>query len=207
MTAAVKICGLKTREAVAAAKDADYIGFVFYTLSPRNISPKEAEALRAHASAEIVAVTVDPTDEFLKDMLSAFKPDYLQLHGSETPERVKEIKKTFYLPVIKALPVRNAADIDVAKDYEAIADILMFDAKTEKGPHGGSGVAFDWNLLSGRTFRRPYFLSGGLNSRNVEEALRTSGALMVDVSSGIETSPGVKDAALIEAFIKKVKNL
>jgi phosphoribosylanthranilate isomerase len=198
----VKICGLKTKEAVLAAKDADYFGFIFFPPSPRNVTAEIAENIRQYGDAEAVAVTVDPTDSFLQDIFSRFRPDYIQLHGSETPERVKEIKKKFFLPVIKALKIKTPADIDKAAAYEMVADLLMFDAGA-----GGSGTSFDWNLLKGKVFKKPYFLSGGINKGNVENALRITDAKMLDISSGLESSPGNKDPEMIAEFIKQVKSI
>jgi phosphoribosylanthranilate isomerase len=194
-------------EAVQAAKGAEYIGFIFFPSSPRNITPKDAEALRQHIDAESIAVTVDPSDELLKNILGTFKADYIQLHGDETPERIRHIKKTFFLPVIKALKISTKADIEMAAAYENVADMLMFDAKSPGELPGGNGVAFDWHMLAGRKFKRPYFLSGGLSINNIEKALRESGAAMVDISSGLESSPGNKDPEMIDAFIQKCKSL
>lgn len=205
MAPAVKICGLKTLEAVQAAKGADYYGFVVFPRSPRNISPENAAKLKVHTSGKTVAVTVNAGDDLLQEIVSKFRPDYVQLHGDETPERVAEVKKKFPVSVIKALPVRIAKDINLTARFEDIADMLMFDAKPSGDLPGGNGIPFDWTLLAGKKFKKPYFLSGGINIANVEKALRESGAWMIDISSGLESSSGNKDPQMIADFIKKVK--
>lgn len=207
MAPAIKICGLKTVDAVKAASGADYIGFIFFPRSPRNITPKDAAALHKYAKAKVVAVVVDASDELLQEIVSKLKPDYLQLHGDESSARVAEIKKTYGLPVIKALKILTAKDLEKAASYEDVADMLMFDAKSPGLLPGGNGIHFDWDMLHGKTFKKPYFLSGGLNINNVEKALQASGAKMIDISSGLETSPGNKDPKMIADFIKKCKTL
>lgn len=203
----VKICGLKTTEAVQAAKDASYLGFICYAPSPRHITPQEAAKLKAHANGETVAVTVDADETLLENIFTHFKPDLLQLHGSETPARIREIKKKFYIPVIKAINIATADDLNAAKEFEDVADFLLFDTKSPDGAHGGTGKSFDWNILKGRTFLRPYFLSGGINISNIETALGTSGAMMVDISSGVESSKGNKDQQMIIEFLWKARSL
>lgn len=206
----VKICGLTTEEAVIAARDAqaNYIGFVFFASSPRNILPSRAAALSQLAPAiPSVAVVVNTDDDFINTILSDFRPNFLQLHGQETIERVTEIKQRFNLPVIKAFQIRNGDDIARSKPYEQTADMILFDAKAPSGLPGGNGITFDWHLLAGRSFSTPWFLSGGLNTDNVEEAIRISGASLVDVSSSLESSPGVKSPAMIQTFMKHVKFL
>jgi phosphoribosylanthranilate isomerase len=150
-----------------------------------------------------VALTVDPTDAEVDRIVAALAPDLVQLHGSETPGRVRAVAERAGAGVIKALPVSEAADLDAAGDYEAVADHLMFDARPPKDAErpGGLGDSFDWSLLAGRRFRRPWFLAGGLNPWNVAEAVQQSGAPLVDVSSGVERGPGLKDPALITAFL------
>jgi len=210
MTPRVKICGLTTPEAVeaAATSGADYLGFIFYPPSPRHVTPERAAELAALApSLPAVAVTVDADDATLEGILRGFAPAYFQLHGNETPARLRDIKTRFGLPVIKAFAVRTGDDIASAHAYEAHADFLLFDARAPKGLPGGNGLAFDWRLLSAREFGKPWFLSGGLNADNVEEALRIGGAPMVDVSSSVESAPGVKDPARVRAFITKVKSI
>ncbi len=207
MTLRVKICGLTMPEAVDAARDADFAGFIFYPPSPRNLTVQAAAALAVKSRPPTVAVTVDADDALLHDIKTVLKPTYFQLHGRETPERVREVKKTFGIPVIKAIGIASGDDAAKAYAYEESADMLLFDARPPKGLPGGNGVVFDWRILAHRSFAKPWFLSGGLDSDNVEEALRISGARMVDVSSSLESSPGVKDPALVRAFIHKVRSL
>jgi phosphoribosylanthranilate isomerase len=207
MTVRAKICGLTTIDAVAAAGDADHLGFIFFPRSPRNLTPYKAAELAAHSDIPAVAVTVDPDDDLLEAIFSEFSPDYIQLHGNESPERVKQIEDRFNRPVIKAFGIQTAQDITASKAYKNVADMLMFDAKLPKGMPGGNGVSFDWKILAGQQFNKPWFLSGGLAIDNVEEAVRISGAKMVDVSSSLESAPGVKNPELVRAFVKKVKSI
>ena len=207
MTLRVKICGLTTPEAVKAAHDADYAGFIFYPPSPRYVTPAKAAQLAQDLHPPAVAVTVDADDEFLQEIAQGLKPNYIQLHGEETPERAREIRAKFGIPVIKAVRVADSDDAAKAHAYEDIADMLLFDARPPKGMPGGNGVAFDWHILAHRSFAKPWFLSGGLEADNVEEALRISGAKMVDVSSSLESAPGIKDPAMVRAFIKKIKSI
>jgi phosphoribosylanthranilate isomerase len=207
MSTSVKICGLSTAETLAAAlqAEADMVGFVFFEKSPRHVSLETAKALAARARnrAEIVALTVDATDAALEAIVSATEPDYLQLHGAETPERVSEIQRKFGISAIKAIGVASAADLARADEYKHAADALLIDAKPPKGAvlPGGNGVAFDWRLTRGFHPRKPWFLSGGLDPENVGRAIRESLARSVDVSSGVESAPGVKDAGKIRAFV------
>lgn len=212
MTARTKICGLSTPEAVSAALDggASHIGFVFFAKSPRDIAPETAERLAAPARAagvKIVAVTVDPDDVLLERLTATLKPDFIQLHGRESPARAREVALRTGAGVIKALPVSQASDIDAAMAYETVVDHLMFDARPPEGHPlpGGAGARFDWTLTAGRRFERPWLLAGGLDPWNVGEALRLSGAPIVDVSSGVERGPGLKDPALITAFLDAVR--
>ncbi len=207
MTSRIKICGLTTPEAVEASAGADFIGFVFFPASPRNIAPSVAAALARQSSLPSVAVTVDADDATLDAIFKEFRPDYIQLHGKESPDRIAAIQAEYAVKIIKAVRVTDEADITQARLYEPIADMLMFDAGGASSLPGGNGVGFDWSLLKGKTFSRPWFLSGGLNATTIEEALRVSGATMVDVSSGVESAPGVKDPARIRAFITHVKSL
>ena len=213
MTTEVKICGLRTQGALDAALDAgaDYVGFVFYARSPRNILPDEARALagKARGQAKVVALFVDPDDELLAKVIEAVAPDIVQLHGSETPARVAEIAQRFGRPVMKAVTVAGAADVQTALAYEGKADRILFDARAPMDDAdalpGGNGVAFDWQALSSLEGRIDYMLAGGLTPANVAEAIRSTGARAVDVSSGVESQPGQKDPELIRRFIQAAK--
>jgi phosphoribosylanthranilate isomerase len=211
MPSLVKICGLSTPASLEAAlgAGADMVGFVFFSKSPRHVSPDQARELaaRARARAKIVALTVDADDPALGAIVAALRPDFLQLHGSETPERVAAIGRTFGLSTIKALGVATPSDLAAAKDYGEVAAMMLFDAKAPRDADlpGGNGVPFDWRLLKGATGERAYLLSGGLDADNVAEAIALSGALGVDVSSGVERAPGVKDEAKIEAFVARAR--
>jgi phosphoribosylanthranilate isomerase len=207
----VKICGLQTPETLEAAiaAGADLAGFVFFEKSPRHIDLKVARSLGALAAGRIykVALTVDASDEALDAIVAALEPDYLQLHGRESPARVEAVKARFGLPVIKALGIAAAEDLLCAEDY-ACADILLFDAKPSADATlpGGNGVAFDWSLLAGASRTRPWLLSGGLDAGNVAAALSISKAPGVDVSSGVEKSRGIKDPGLIGAFVAAARS-
>ena len=212
MTPRAKICGLSTPEAVRAALDgrATHIGFVFFAKSPRDIEPEAADRLAEPARAagvKIAAVTVDPDDVLLDRLMATLKPDFIQLHGRETPARARQIGVRTGAGIIKALTVSDASDIEAARTYETVVDHLMFDAKPPKDAvlPGGTGSRFDWTLTAGRRFERPWFLAGGLDPWNVSEAMRLSGAPLVDVSSGVERGPGLKDPALITAFLDAVR--
>ena len=206
-----KICGLSTPETVRAALDggAAFLGFMFFDASPRNISPEDAGRLAAPARnrAKVVAVTVDADDLALDRIVAALKPDLIQLHGRETPARAREVGQRTGAGVIKVFSVSERADLDAARDFESVVDHLMFDAKPPKDSTrpGGTGVTFDWDLLTGRRFERPWFLAGGLNPWNVAEALNHTRAPLVDVSSGVERGAGLKDPALISAFLDAVR--
>jgi phosphoribosylanthranilate isomerase len=206
-----KICGLSTAPAVDAALvgGASFLGFMFFAASARDIDPATAARLAAPARgrAAIVAVTVDPDDALLERLARELAPDFIQFHGRETPARLADIGRRFSTGIVKALPVAEAADLEAARDYEDLADHLMFDAKApaDAARPGGLGVRFDGSLLSGRRFKRPWFLAGGLDPWNVLEAVRLSGAPMVDVSSGVERGAGLKDPALIGAFLEAVR--
>jgi phosphoribosylanthranilate isomerase len=204
----VKICGLRTGADVAAAASAggSYVGFVFYPKSPRNVSFQEAAALAVDVPMGIakVALVVNADDAFLDDLTSAVPLDMLQLHGSETPTRVAEVKARYGLPVMKAVGIADASDLAQIDAYAAVADQLLIDAKPPKNADlpGGNGLAFDWTLLAGRKYWTvPWMLAGGLTADNVAEAVRLTGATQVDVSSGVEGSVGFKDARLIAAFV------
>jgi phosphoribosylanthranilate isomerase len=203
----VKICGLSSEETIDAALDAgaDMIGLVLFPKSRRSVAVARAAALaeRARGRAEIVALTVDMDDGELASVARTLKPDWLQMHGSESVEAVEAARSSLGVKVMKALPVSTSADLDRASRYAAVADRLLLDAKPPKGADrpGGHGRPFDWTLLRGFTAPVPYLLSGGLTPQNVEEAVRISGAPGVDVSSGVETAPGKKDPDLIRAFV------
>ncbi len=201
-----KICGLSEPAGIAAALagEARYLGFVFFPKSPRHVAPERAGALAvpARGRADTVAVTVDADDALLAAIQTALAPDWIQLHGDEPPARIAAVRRFARKGVIKALPIARAADFAEA-DRFAAADMLLFDAKAPPGARlpGGNGAAFDWRLLQGRRFARPWLLSGGLTAENLPEALRESGAGAVDVSSGVESAPGVKDPLRITAFL------
>lgn len=214
MPVQAKICGLSTPETVQAAVEAgaDLIGFVFFPKSPRNIPPDRAAQLAAPARAQgvkVVAVTVDASDALIDAIASTLKPDLIQLHGHESPERAEQVRARSGAGVVKALSVSEASDLDQAAAFEGVVDYLMFDAKAPAGATlpGGNGAAFGWRMLAGRNFSKPWFLAGGLNPGNVAEALRITDAPMVDVSSGVEAAPGVKDPALIKAFLEAVRRV
>jgi phosphoribosylanthranilate isomerase len=211
MSVLIKICGLRTPAALDAALDAgaDLVGFVFFPPSPRHIGFEVARSLgeRVQSRARKVAVSVDADDELLKSCIAALQPDLLQLHGTETPERVTAIRSRFGLPVMKALPVSERADLSSVPLYANVADLLMFDARAPRAASrpGGHGKAFDWRLLENLALRLPFMLSGGLDAGNVGEALRITRADGLDVSSGVEHAPGEKDADMIRAFIRTAR--
>jgi len=213
MTIEVKICGLRNLAALDAALEsgADYVGFVFFPRSPRNISPPAARALadKARGKAKVVALFVDPDDALLTEVVEAVLPDIVQLHGGETPERVAEIARRYGRPVMKAVAVSDATDVEAALAYAGSAARILFDAKAPKNDAvalpGGNGVAFDWQALAGLNGRIDYMLAGGLEPGNVADAIRATGARAVDVSSGVETRPGEKDPELIRRFIRAAK--
>ncbi|HZQ14039.1 MAG TPA: phosphoribosylanthranilate isomerase [Pseudolabrys sp.] len=211
MALTVKICGLRTPQAldVALESGADLVGFVFFPPSPRNLGLEAARALgeRVAGRAGKVALTVDATDETLLDIVNALKPDMLQLHGKETPERVVAVRTRFRLPVMKALPIADRADLSPIRIYAKVADRLIFDARPPKEATrpGGLGTPFDWTLLAGIDPGIPFMLSGGLDAGNVAQALRITRAPGVDVSSGVERAPGEKDAAKIREFIRAAR--
>jgi phosphoribosylanthranilate isomerase len=207
MSVGAKICGVSTPEAVAAALagEAQFLGFMFFDKSPRRVDPQQARRLAepARRRAQVVAVAVDPSDAVIDSIVAGLKPDLIQLHGHETPTRVREIAARSGVGVIKVLPVSEAADLAAAADYEPLVEHLMFEGRPPKDADrpGGLGLTFDWSLLAGRRFRRPWLLAGGLDPWNLAEAVQRSGAPLVDVSSGVERGPGLKDPALIAAFL------
>lgn len=212
MTVEVKICGLTDAESVDAALEAgaDYLGLVFFAKSPRAIEPDTAAEILQFADDVVkVGLFVDPDDALLDRVLSTVRLDLLQFHGAESPERIERVRLDFGLPVMKALGVSSAADLELARAFEDAADRLLFDAKPPKGADrpGGNAEAFDWSILKGFKCRLPWMLAGGLTPANVAEAVRISGAKAVDVSSGVESAPGIKDAARIAAFIRAAKGL
>lgn len=206
-----KICGLTTPETLDAALDggAAFVGAVMFPKSPRHLEPLHAATLfeRARGRARVVAVTVDADDALLTAIALVLKPDLIQLHGRETPERAVEARRLTGAGIVRALPVRTAADLDAAAAFEPVVDHLMFDAKPPAGSAlpGGVGARFDWTLLAGRSFARPWFLAGGLTPGVAGEAIAVTGAPLTDVSSGVESAPGVKEPALIQAFLDAVK--
>ena len=212
MNPAIKICGLSTPETLAVALDegAAMVGFIFFPKSPRNVTPELAATMRKAAigRAEAVAVTVDANDSALDTIVTTMQPDWLQLHGHETPDRVRDVKAQYGLPVMKAFSVREAGDLNAIRPYLGIADRMLFDAKAPKGSElpGGNGVSFDWNLLAALDPGLDYMLSGGLNAGNVREALAITKAPGLDVSSGVESAPGIKDTGLIREFFAAVKD-
>ena len=210
-TTKVKICGLTTEAALEAAIDAgaDFVGLVVFPPSPRHLSPEAARPLAAKARgrAKIVALTVDPDDALLDAVVAAIDPDLLQLHGEETAERVAEVRRRWAKPVMKAVKVETAEDAAAALAYRGVADLILFDARAPKTATrpGGNGAAFDWSALREVKDKVPYVLSGGLTPDNVAEAIRVTGAGIVDVSSGVEVRPGEKDPALIRRFLQAAK--
>ena len=204
----VKICGLRTPQDVAAVAQAGaaYAGFVFFPPSPRNLTLATARALAEAAPIGLakVALTVNADDTALDALLAAVPIDILQLHGSESPDRVAQVRDRYGLPVMKAVGVADEGDLAALDDHARAADMLLVDAKPPKGAAlpGGNGLSFDWRLIAGRRWTRPWMLAGGLTPQNVAEAVRLTGARQVDVSSGVESAPGVKDAALIAAFVR-----
>ena len=208
----VKICGINSAEAAdaAARAGADMAGLAFHPRSPRNLRPEQASALanRLRGKLRLAVLLSDPSDEAVAAAVAAVKPDFVQLHGAETPERVAAIRDRFRVSIIKAIAVADASDLAMASRYEDNADMLLFDAKPPSGAEreGGHGAAFDWQILRGRTFARPWLLAGGLNPDNVVRAIRSSEAPGVDASSGVETSPGQKSGELISQFVANARS-
>ena len=208
MSVLAKICGLTTPETLdaALAGGAAFVGAVSFPKSPRHLDLIAAAALfeRARGRAKVVAVTVDADDRLLTEIAIILKPDLVQLHGSETPEQAARARLLTGAGIIKALPVRTGGDLGAAAAFEPVVDWLMFDARPPEGAAlpGGVGATFDWSLLAGRRFGKPWFLAGGLSPDNLAEAVRITGAPAVDVSSGVESGPGVKDPVRIAAFLQ-----
>lgn len=208
----IKICGLSTPETVRAALEnrAHLLGFIFFPKSPRHVSVAQAAALRALAQGQAlcVAVTVDADDAMLDEIVQGMRPEVLQLHGHETPERVRAVKARYGLPVIKAISVSDASDLVHLEAYIGVADKLLLDAKAPKGSllPGGNGVTFDWNLLTALDSGLDYMLSGGLTAGNIGDALTRTHAPGIDISSGVESTPGVKDITKINEFFAAIKS-
>lgn len=208
---AVKICGLTQPSDVHAVAQAGavYCGFVFFPKSPRNVSFQQATAMAVEAPVGLakVALTVNADDAFLDALTAAVPLDMLQLHGNETPARVQQVKARYGLPVMKAVGVADAIDLPALDDYIKVADQILVDAKPPKNADlpGGNGLTFDWRLIAGRRWAVPWMLAGGLTAENVAEAIRMTGARQIDLSSGVESRPGVKDAAMIDEFMAAVK--
>jgi phosphoribosylanthranilate isomerase len=215
MSVQVKICGLSSEAAVeaAVAGGAAYVGFVFYPPSPRAVSPERAaELCRLVPAADIhvCALFVDADDDTIARAVAVAPIDILQFHGKESPERVADAKLRHKRPVMKAVPIAGPEDVARARRWEDNADMLLFDAKPPRLPQslpGGNALAFDWQLIAGQKWRRPWMLAGGLTAENLAEAVRATGATMVDVSSGVERRPGEKDPAKITAFLDAAKQL
>jgi len=211
-TVQVKICGLREARHVRAAVDtgARYLGFNFFPPSPRYVTVAQAAALMADVPAGIakVALTVDASDSELDEITSVLGVDMLQLHGLESPDRVAEIQARFGLPVMKAVGVADESDLPALLEYSRVADQILVDAKPPKDAElpGGNGLTFDWRLIAGRRWAVPWMLAGGLTAGNVAEAVRLTGAQVVDVSSGVETAPGVKDTRKIQDFIAAARS-
>jgi phosphoribosylanthranilate isomerase len=211
MALEIKICGLMTPEAVDVALDAgaDLVGFVFFPPSPRSLGSEAARILgaRVRGRAKKVALSVDADDDYLAASIEALRPDILQLHGKETPERVVAVRTRFGLPVMKALPIEVRNDLSPVRLYADVADRLIFDARPprEATRPGGLGKRFDWTLLADIDAGVPFMLSGGLDAGNVAEALTITRAPAIDVSSGVERSPGDKDPEKIRAFIRAAR--
>lgn len=208
----IKICGLKTEEAVlrAVERGASHIGFIFFEKSPRNIEPDLAGRLAdlVRGRTKIVAVTVNADNDDMDEIVHLLKPDMLQLHGGETPDQLLRLKAIYALPLMKAFSIREAQDFDRIDPYIGIADRFLFDAKAPAGSElpGGNGVSFDWTLLRSLDASIDYMLSGGLNKDNIAEALRETGARGIDISSGVESAPGIKDLSMINAFFDAVRD-
>ncbi|MBX3522548.1 MAG: phosphoribosylanthranilate isomerase [Xanthobacteraceae bacterium] len=208
----VKICGIKDLAAMDAALEAgaDMVGLVFFPPSPRNVTPHDAEKLaaRARGRARVVALSVDADDRLIDTIEASIAPDLHQLHGSESPARVTELRARTVKPVMKAIPVASAADLAPLASYEAVADWILFDAKAPKDATrpGGHGRTFDWSVLANVKRGKPLMLSGGINPENVASAIETVRPDAVDVSSGVESAPGVKDREKIFAFVRNARN-
>ncbi|MEM5469935.1 phosphoribosylanthranilate isomerase [Celeribacter marinus] len=211
MDTRVKICGLTTSDAVSASVEAgaQYLGFVFFPKSPRNVDIATARALALDVPMGVakVALVVDPSDEALERITGEVPIDMIQLHGKESLERVTEVRTRFGLPVMKAVGVSGPADLQALNAYGMVADQLLVDAKPPQGADlpGGNGVSFDWRLVSKRGWNAPWMLAGGLTQENVVQAIQMTGAKQIDLSSGVESAPGIKDPAKIQAFMNAIR--
>ena len=211
----VKICGLTNKETVKAAvkAGASHLGFIFYPPSPRSLTPKEAGYITSTTSNHIkrVAVIVDARDDLISDIIQNLSPHILQLHGSETIHRIQEIKEKFKLPIMKAIKVANYNDIKSSQQYNDSSDFLLFDAKPpmigKNTLPGGNGISFDWALLRSAKIKKPWFLSGGIHVGNVQEAIKITRSKSIDISSGVEDQPGVKNVEKIKVFMKSLKEV
>ena len=207
----IKICGINDKVSMLAAinAEADYIGLVFYEKSPRNLELVIAESLITfrNKKSKIVALTVDAKDEYITEIKQKIAPDYFQLHGNETPARCMEIRSKFNTPIIKGLGIQDKTNLEEnTKSFEKISDMMILDAPSSNLP-GGNGKQFDWNILKGYNSKTKWMLAGGLNVNNVEDAVKSTRAPGIDVSSGVEISKGIKDPVLIRNFITKCRNI
>ena len=211
----VKICGMNSQTAVdaAIASGVDYLGFVFFPPSPRSLTPEFASSLMEERSDDfkVVAVVVNPSDKLLEEITNHLAPDIFQLHGSETAEDITNIKQKFNTKIIKAIKISKLEDFEEVSKFDKVADFMLFDAAApENTTHslpGGNGISFNWNWLSDASLETPWFLSGGLNISNINEAVRTTGATAVDVSSGVEDKAGIKNNQKIIEFMNTVRTL
>lgn len=205
----VKICGIKDLQALNAAitYGARYVGFVFYPLSSRAVTLEQAQILTRHVPTGVksVGLFVNPTDAELQQIIPSLQLDLIQLHGNESPRRTFDIKTRTSLKVMKAISVQKDVNMQHIEAYEVVSDWLLFDTKTTE--HGGSGQSFDWLLLKGHEFKRPWMLAGGINTANIEEACALLSPSAIDISSGVESQKGVKDPKKIKEFLVKAKNL
>jgi phosphoribosylanthranilate isomerase len=213
MSVHVKICGVSTPETLDAVLKggASHVGFVFFAKSPRNLTPEKAAALvaRVQGKAKVVGLFVDPTADDIDRVRAIVRLDVIQLHGDERPAVVSRVRMTSGLEVWKAIPVRTARDMDEAQKYRGAASLILYDAKPPAGSDlpGGNGLRFDWELLRGHQHRLPWALSGGLDATNIAEAVRITNAPLLDVSSGVESAPGIKDVDKIAAFLKEAARI
>ena len=211
----VKICGMNSQTAVdaAIASGVDYLGFVFFPPSPRSLTPEFASSLMEERSDDfkVVAVVVNPSDKLLEEITNHLAPDIFQLHGSETAEDITNIKQKFNTKIIKAIKISKLEDFEEVSKFDKVADFMLFDAAApENTTHslpGGNGISFNWNWLSDASLKTPWFLSGGLNISNINEAIKITGATAVDVSSGVEDKAGIKNNKKIIEFMKTVRTL